>query len=89
MTMAPGGQPVALTTPGALGKISSLVNDGTYVFASSNSGIVRVPIDGGAPVTMSPVTSNPDPIAVDDECVYWVGDGIYGVGKLSSYMESM
>ncbi len=89
MTMAPGGQPVALTTPGALGRLSSLVNDGTYVIASSNSGIVRVPIDGGTPVAMSPFTSNPGPVAVDDECVYWVGDGIYSVSKLSSYMGPM
>lgn len=51
---------------------------GSDRYADNTSGVVmRIPLDGGAPVALASGQNWPDDIAVDDANVYWTNDGAW------------
>ncbi len=63
-----------VSTLSSQGPAWSLATDSTNVYYLSNGGVLRVPVSGGVPITISPYSqSGPGGIAVDSTSVYVAG----------------
>lgn len=67
-----GGEPATLAT--GLGAIRNLVVDALSVYVTAESGVLAVPVDGGAPTLLAgnlPGGTFPWMLAQDEDAVYW------------------
>ncbi len=75
-----GGPVTALVSLGTYGW-SGPVLDSTSAYLTGSTVVVRVPLDGGAPVTLASHQNQPGALVVDATYVYWLNEGDGSLAK--------
>jgi hypothetical protein len=76
------GGGAASTIPGATGRVAAADDAAVYVVTGAGNaadfGIVRLPLDGGAPTTIVAGSTAITAVAIDDARIYWAASGASG-----------